>query len=73
MKGLDRKYLRAFLQRVGSVEVGISPLDLSGTREGHLRELHQRVVDPETIERNQRIEEERYIDPIATRTRNRQK
>lgn len=71
IKGLDRKYLRAFLQKVNEVEKNISPVDLSGTREGHLRKLHKRVVDPETIAKNLQMEEDRSIDPIASRTRSR--
>lgn len=66
---LNRKYLRAFLQKVGEVEVGISPVDLTGTQEGHLKELHKRILDPGTISRNEIIEQERIINPIASRTR----
>ena len=67
--GLDRKYLRAFIQKVGEVERNISPADLEGTREGFLKELAQRPIDPESITKKEILEEERSIDPISGRTR----
>ena len=73
INSLNRKYLRAFLQKVGEVEVGISPVDLEQTKEGHLRELHKRPVDPESILRKEIIEKERSLSPVASRTRNKQK
>ena len=70
---LPRKYLRAFIQKVGEVEVGISPVDLEGTQEGFLKELAKRPIDPDSIKRAEIIEQERSIDPVASRTRNRKK
>ena len=65
MKGLDRKYLRAFLQKVGPVEVGISPIDLSDTREGHLRELHERYIEPDSLTERETLEKEKEEQAIA--------
>ena len=68
---LNRKYLRAFLQKVsGDVEVGISPIDLEGTKEGFLKELAQRPIDPESVQVKALLEEQRKLNPIASRTRN---
>ena len=39
INGLNRKYLRSFIEKVGVVERNIEPADLEGTREGHLRDL----------------------------------
>ena len=68
---MNRKYLRAFLQKVsGDVEVGISPIDLEGTKEGFLKELAQRPIDPESVQIKALLEEQRALNPIASRTRN---
>ena len=69
IKGLDRKYLRAFIQKVGEVEKNISPVDLEGTREGHLKDLHKRPIDPESIKKKEELEQQREQEPIASRTR----
>jgi len=70
---LPRKYLRAFIQKVGEIEKSISPADLEGTKEGHLKELAKRPIDPDSIERADLIEQERSIDPVSSRTRSRTK
>ena len=73
INSLNRKYLRAFLQKVsGDVEVGISPVDLEGTKEGFLKELAQRPIDPESLQIKTDLEEQRKLNPIASRTRNRE-
>jgi len=70
IKGLDRKYLRAFLQKVsGNVEVNISPPDLEDTQEGFLKELANRPIDPDSITRKENLELERELNPISSRTR----
>ena len=66
INSLNRKYLRAFLQKVSDdVEVGISPIDLEGTKEGFLKELAQRPIDPESIERKAFLEEQRELYPVS--------
>lgn len=70
INALNRKYLRAFLQKVGEVEVGISPIDLEGTQEGFLKELATLPIDPESVVRKEMLEKERELNPIASRTRN---
>lgn len=66
---LARKYLRAFLQKVGEVEVGISPIDSEGTKEGFLKELAKRPVDPESIQNKAILQQEVSAHPVSDRIR----
>jgi len=65
IKGLDRKYLRAFLQKVGEIEKNPEPADLEGTREGHLKELAKLPISESSREEKARLEAERESQPIA--------
>ena len=72
IKGLDRKYLRAFIQKVGEVEKNISPVDLEGTRKGHLKELAKRPISEESIKKKEELEQQREQEPVAHRTRHKE-
>jgi hypothetical protein len=72
IKGLDRKYLRAFIQKIGEVEKNVSPVDLEGTREGHLKDLANRPISEESIKKKEEIEQQREKEPIASRTRHKE-
>jgi hypothetical protein len=65
VKGLGRKYLRAFLQKVGEIEKNPEPADLEGTREGHLKKLAKLPISESSIEEKARLEAERESQPIA--------
>lgn len=65
IKGLDRKYLRAFVQKVGEIEKNTEPADLEGTREGQLRQLAKLPIDESSYEEKARLEFERASQPIA--------
>jgi len=68
--GLNRKYLRAFIEKVGEVQKNPIPAELSGTLEGHLKAIGKLPVDPDSVAIKQILEEEREKEPLSkTRSR----
>lgn len=65
VKGLDRKYLRAHIQKVSEIEHNPNEADLENTREGHLKQLSYLPVYEDSIVEKARLEDERSSKPIA--------
>jgi NCAIR mutase (PurE)-related protein len=42
--GLDRKYMRAYIQKVGEVEYNIREAELENTNEGRLKEMSKNII-----------------------------
>jgi hypothetical protein len=65
IEGLKRKYLRAFIEKVGEVETNENKPDLDNTQEGFLKDLAKRPIDPESIKQKELLEKERAEQPLA--------
>jgi hypothetical protein len=70
--GLQRKYLRAFIEKVGISEKNLNHPDLEGTNEGHLKELAKRPISEESIQRKNQIIQDNSI-PAPRPKRDRKK
>lgn len=68
--GLQRKYLRAFIEKVGEVEKNPIPADLVGTLEGRLKDQSLRPVI--NNEKKEKLEKEREEQSIAKTKKPRQ-
>jgi len=73
INGLNRKYLRAYIEKVGDIEKNVDPPHLDGTIEGNLKNLSKNPINEETLKEKVLLEQERALNPVALRTRKKHK
>lgn len=71
--GLTRKYLRAYLEKIGNIEKNVEKPQLEGTMEGHLKNLSKTPVTENSVNEKESLERERALNPIALRKEPRKK